>query len=315
MISRRLIRVKSFQVLFSQILKNENDFNHSYKELTKSISKTQDLYFLILRLIVDVRDLGLEKTETKKRKLLATKEDLDPKMAFFNNSLIAKIEENKQYKRFQELSLNWNEFPSLVENIYKKFIASDNYQSYILNEKNTFANDKKIINFLLENIIAENEDIVETLEEMSIYWTEDFEFVLNSISKTIRTIKLSDEDDNLYFTIYKDEDDKIFAYNLLKFVLQNHDDYLDLIEKHTKNWEIERIIQADIVLMEMAIAEFINMPSIPIKVSLNEYIELSKYYSSAKSKIFINGVLDKVIKELVAEEKIVKKGRGLIGQV
>jgi len=315
MISRRLIRVKSFQILFSQVLKNENDFNHSYKELSKSISKTQDLFFLILRLIVDVRDFGLEKTETKKLKHLATKEDLSPKMAFFNNTFINKIEENKQYKRFQELSLNWNEYPIIIDRIYKKFIETEEYKSYILNEKNTFKEDKKIVNFLLENIIAENEDIVDTLEEMSIYWTEDFEFIINLVSKTIRTIKLSDEDDRIYYTVYKDNDDKEFAYNLIKFAMQGHDNSIDLIEKHIKNWEIERIIQADIVLMEMAIVEFVNMPSIPIKASLNEYIELSKYYSSAKSKIFINGVLDKVIKELMSEGKILKKGRGLIGQL
>ena len=236
-------------------------------------------------------------------------------MTFFANTFISKIEENKQYKRFQELSLNWNEYPLIVEHIYKKFIETDEYKAYILNEKNTFNEDKKIVNFLLEKITVENEDIIDTLEEMSIYWTEDFEFIVNLISKTIRTIKKSDNEERIYYSIYKDDDDKVFAYNLLKFVLQNHDDSIDLIEKHTKNWEIERIIQADIVLMEMAIAEFVNMPSIPIKVSLNEYIELSKYYSSEKSKIFINGVLDKVIKELTLEEKIVKKGRGLIGQV
>lgn len=315
MVSRRLIRVKSFQILYSQFSKNEIDFIDSYKELNKSISKTQDLFFLILRLIVDVKDLALEKSEIKKQKKLATTDDLNPKTNFFSNSIITKIEENKQYKRFQELSLNWNEHRTIIEKVYQSLLSSDKYQDYLNKIEPTFKDDKQIINFLIEELIAGQSEIIDTLEEISIYWTEDFEFVLNNVLKLVRTIKSNDSEERIYSSVYKNDDDKQFAYDLLKFVLQEKENYEELIEKHAKNWEVDRLIQVDVLLMQMALAELINMPSIPIKVSLDEYIELSKYYSSLKSKVFINGILDKIIIELKEKGSISKKGRGLIGQV
>ncbi len=315
MVSRRLIRIKTFQILYSQFSKNEIDFHISYKELQKSISKTQDLYFLILRLVVDLKDYNLERIEINKNKQLASHEDLSPKMAFVENKIITLIEENIQYQRFQSGNyLNWNDHRDVVEKIYKVLINTDTFKSYLNKESRSLKDDKKIISFLLEEIIGNYEDILNVLEEISIYWTEDFEFVVNNILKTVRTFKTTDSDEKLLSEIYKNDDDKEFAYNLLKFVLQNHDESIELIEKHAKNWEIERIIQIDILLMEMALAELTHMPSIPIKVSLDEYIELSKYYSSAKSKIFINGVLDKIIVEQKKKGLISKKGRGLIGQ-
>ncbi len=315
MVSRRLIRIKTFQILYSQFSKNEMEFDISYKELRKSISKTQDLFFFLLRLIVDLKDYNLDRIEINKNKQLASREDLSPKMAFVENKVIALIEENIQYQRFQSGNyLNWNDHRDVIEKIYKAFINTDTFKSYLNKEERSIKDDKKIISFLLEEIIGNYSDILNVLEEISIYWTEDFEFVINNILKTVRKIKATDSDEKLLSEIYKNDDDKEFAYNLLKFVLQNHDDSIELIEKHAKNWEIDRIIQIDILLMEMALAELIKMPSIPIKVSLDEYIELSKYYSSAKSKTFINGILDKIIIELKDNSLISKKGRGLIGQ-
>jgi N utilization substance protein B len=317
MVSRRLIRIKSFQILYSQFSKTEIDFNDSYKELNKSISKTQDLFFLILRLIVDVKDLAVEKTEINKQKRLATSDDLNPNTIFIENSLIRKIEENKQYQRFNANNgLNWNNYPTIVEKVYRSLLSNEVFVKYIGNsEKPSFKDDKKIISFLLEEIISEQIDIIDALEEISIYWTEDFEFVINNVLKVIRTIKQNDSEEKVLSSIYKNDDDKQFAYDLLKYVLQEQDNFEELIEKHAKNWEIERIIQIDILLMQMALAELIYMPSIPINVTLDEYIELSKFYSSSKSKIFINGILDKIISELKEDGKILKKGRGLIGQV
>lgn len=316
MVSRRLIRIKTFQILYSQFSKNEVNFDESYKELQKSISKTQDLYFLILRLVVDVKDFALDRIEIKKNKQLATKEDLTPKKAFVENKFIKKIEENIQYQRYQNLNLfNWNDNQGLIEKNYNKLLKSEEFKSYVNKNEHSFKDDKRIISYLLEEVIGGCDEIIDILEDLSIYWTEDFEFVINNLLKTTRTIKETSAEDYILSETYKNSEDKQFAYDLLKFVLQDHDKHVELIEKHTKNWEIDRIIQIDILLMEMGLAELLNMPSIPIKVTLDEYIELSKYYSSAKSKMFINGVLDKIIKDLRSNDVIVKQGRGLIGQV
>jgi len=316
MVSRRLIRIKAFQVLFSKFSQNDKDFDSSYNELKKSILKTQDLFFLLLRLLVDVRDLRAEKIEISKKKHLPTQEDLNPKTKFVDNLFIKLIENNLQYLRYQNSNtLNWSDNSDIVEKIYQALIKSDTFNKYVDGSELSFKDDKKIISFFFEEVVGQSEEIIDVLEEKSIYWTEDFEFVINNILKTVRTTKETDSDDKLLSDIYKNDDDKQFAYNLIKYTLENHDEHLELIEKYAKNWEIERIMQVDILLMEMALTELVFFESIPVKVSLDEYIELSKYYSSAKSKTFINGVLDKIITKYKESDKIVKKGRGLIGQV
>jgi len=316
MINRRLIRVKTFQILFSKFSQNEINFDEAYRELQKSILKTQDLYFFLLRLLIDVRDLSEEKLEISRKKHLATDEDLNPKTKFVNNQVIKVLESNKQYQRYQNNNtLNWSNNTDIVEKIYKSLIQSESYIKYVNSEDSSFKNDKKIISFFFEEILGESSDILDVLEDTSIYWTEDFEFVINNILRIIRQLKVTDSEDKVLSEVYKNNDDQQFAYDLLKYTLQNHDEHIDLIEKYAKNWEIDRLIQIDILLMEMALSELIYLDSIPIKVSLDEYIELSKFYSSAKSKTFINGILDKIIIEFKENGRIQKKGRGLIGQI
>jgi len=310
------MRIKTFQILFSKFSQNEIDFDKSYKELQKSILKTQDLYFLLLRLLVDVKDLNREKLEINKNKHLATPEDLNPKTNFLENRIVKYIETNQQYLRYQNTNtLNWSNHSDIVEKIYKAFIQSEDYQKYINTKQHNFKSEKQIISYFFEEIVGQSTEIINVLEEISIYWTEDFEFVINNILKTIRQFKENETEEKILSESYKNKDDKQFAYDLLKYTLQNHDEHIDLIEKYAKNWEIDRLIQVDILLIEMALSELIYLDSIPIKVSLDEYIELSKFYSSAKSKIFINGILDKIIVDFKENGKIQKKGRGLIGQI
>ena len=316
MVSRRLIRIKAFQILFSKFSQNEIDFDIAYKELQKSILKTQDLYFFLLRLLIDVKDLNQEKLELNKKKHLATTSDLNPKVQFINNKLIQQIEQNLQYLRYQNSNtLNWSEQTDMVEKIYNAFIQSEAYKNYLQLEQPSYKDDKNIVSQFFDTIVGQSEEIIPLLEDISIYWTEDFEFVINNILKTIRHSKETDSEERLLSNLYKNDEDKQFAYNLLRFTLQNHDEHIALIEEYAKNWEIDRLIQIDVLLMEMALAELIYLDSIPIKVSLDEYIELSKFYSSSKSKIFINGILDKIIVEFIKTGRIQKKGRGLIGQV
>ncbi len=271
MISRRLIRIKTFQIVFSQYANNELDFNIAYKNLQQSISKTQDLYFSMLNLLVSIKDLAEEKIEINKRKNLATESDLNPQMNFVRNTMFGKIEGNLQYQRFmKDDSLNWKNKPEFVEKLYKELIEKKEYKVYQYTQKPTLKADKKILYYILENIIGNSEEIISILEEEHIYWTEDFEFVVNNVLKTIRTWKDDMPETELISSLYKNDDDKQFAFDLLKYVLENHDKHIALIDQHTQNWEIERIIQIDIILMEMALAELINMPSIPIKVSLDE---------------------------------------------
>ncbi|MBN2667786.1 MAG: transcription antitermination protein NusB [Bacteroidales bacterium] len=315
MVSRRLIRVKTLQVLFSLYTKDDLNFDSALKQYKFSIGKTQELYFLMLKLIVDLKDLHLEKIEINKHKHLPSKEDLNPSLNFSQNRWIRQIEENQQYKRFTHNgSLNWIDNEKLIVQLNKSLQNSPEFKIYQEQESTSYNDDKKIIKFLLENVIGEHPEIIDILEEKSIFWTEDFEFVVNLLLKTARTLKASDNESFLLSSLYKNKDDEQFGYDLLKFNIQYHNDYRQIIESHTKNWEIDRISNTDIILIEMAISELKYMPSIPVKVTMDEYIELAKHYSSEKSRIFINGILDKITIMLKSEGAIQKKGRGLIGQ-
>jgi len=315
MINRRLIRIKTFQALYAYNSVKGKDITQAKKELSLSIIKTLDLYFLLTKLIVDIKDKAYQKIENNKAKHLATEMDLNPNMHFVNNLFIAHLEQNEQFISYcNAKKLSWVDHNSFLEKIYQNFIESEVYEKYML-QKPSFKEDKKIVNFFYEEIIGNSTEIIDLLEEESIYWTEDFEFVVNAILKTTRVYKEHDTSDKILIELYKNEDDQGFAKDLLEQSIKSHKENIALIEKFTKNWEIDRIIQIDVLLMEMAITEFVKFPTIPIKVSLDEYIELSKFYSTKKSKTFINGILDKILNTLKEEGKINKKGRGLIGQV
>jgi len=315
MINRRLIRIKTFQALYAyNSLKGEN-IKQAKKELSLSIIKTLDLYFLLTKLIVDIKDKAYQKIENNKAKHLATELDLNPNMRFVDNLFIAHLENNEQFVSYcNAKKISWSNHNGFVEKIYQLFVESEAYEKYMLT-KPSFKEDKKIVTFFYEEIVGNCTEIIDLLEEESIYWTEDFEFVVNAILKTIRVYKENDNSNKILVELYKNEEDQKFAQDLLEQSIKSHKENIALIEKFTKNWEIDRIVQIDVLLMEMAITEFVKFPTIPIKVSLDEYIELSKFYSTKKSKTFINGILDKILNTLKEQGKIVKKGRGLIGQV
>ncbi len=315
MVNRRLIRIKAFQVIFAQSVKEDLNFDFSIKTLDKSILKTQEMFFLLFRLIIDIRDLAEAKIENNKQKHLASASDLNPNTAFLQNKVLQQISENYQFgKAVEQHKLNWNKFEPLVEKLYKELLVHPLFSRYLALETSTYKDDKKMVNVLLEDIIGGSDELLSIIEDMSIFWTEDFELVINTMLKTVRILKEDSPKTLIISELYKNDDDKVFGRDLIKFVIQDRDKHLEIIEKYTKNWEVDRIMQVDIVLMEMALAEILNMNTIPLKVTLDEYIELSKFYSSVKSKTFINGILDKIIEELSLSGMIQKKGRGLIGQ-
>jgi transcription antitermination protein NusB len=167
---------------------------------------------------------------------------------------------------------------------------------------------------MLANFIADSEPLSQDLEERSIYWNDELEFVIGIIIKTLKKFKPEEGENSILMPLYKNPEDETFATKLLRKVILNYDKYLPLIKQFSKNWDVERIAFLDILLMEMAIAEAVEFPQIPIKVTLNEYLEIAKFYSTAKSNVFLNGILDKAFNHLKDSKEIVKTGRGLIGE-
>lgn len=315
MISRRIIRTKVLQILYAYYSSKERSINTIEKELFFCIQKTYDLYYYLLALVLEIADYAESRIEIRQNKHQPTYEDLHSNTKFISNQVISQLRQNKQlYTYLNQRKLSWTNYPELIKDLYNFMIESDFYNEYMTDSIHSFTEDRKFINNLLNKIILVTEDLYIVLEDQSIYWNDDIEFVISMISKTLKKFnELSDSEQQL-MPIFKDEGDRNFAKDLLHKAIINNGELREMIKEHSKNWDVERIAFMDILIMQLAITEFLFFPSIPTKVTLNEYIELSKFYSTDKSRNFINGILDKTLKDLKTKEKIVKAGRGLVGE-
>ncbi len=315
MISRRIIRTKVLQLLYAYYSSEEKSLDKTEKELFFCIHKSYDLYHYLLTLLLEIADYAENRIEIKRNKLQPTEDDLHPNTKFISNQLIQQLRSNRQLKTYiQQKKLSWVNHPELIKELYLFMTESEMYKVYMESKERSYKDDKKFIEKLFDKIILVSEDLYMVLEEQSIYWNDDVEFVISMIIKTIKRFnEYTDSDQNL-MPLFKDAEDRTFTKDLLRYAIINHNELRDLIKEHSKNWDVDRIAFMDILILQLAISEFLYFPSIPTKVSMNEYIELSKFYSTDKSRNFINGILDKTLKDLKKEGKIQKLGRGLIGE-
>ncbi|NOR33827.1 MAG: transcription antitermination factor NusB, partial [Bacteroidales bacterium] len=210
--------------------------------------------------------------------------------------------------------LNWVNHPELIKEVYTRLIESEECVAYMNAEEHGYAEDKRLVTFIYTHIIFSSERLDSIMEEQSIYWNDDLEFITGMIVKTFKKFKEEDGPDKPLMDLYKNKEDSDYVVKLYRQTILHREEYVEYVKLNTRNWDLERIAFMDILIMQIAIAELVAFPSIPTKVTLNEYLEISKFYSTSKSSIFINGVLDKVVMQLKEEKKIIKKGRGLIGE-
>lgn len=315
MISRRIIRIKVMQSLYAFHSSPDQTLNLAEKELFYSINKSYDLYHWLLQLLIEVHAYAAERLEIKKQKNLPTAEDLNPNNKFIENLIIGKIIVNASLQSYiDKHKLSWFDHPELIKKLYTELIESVFYKEYMANRERSIKSDRDIVDYFYSNIVAQSEDIYQLLEEKSIYWNDDLEFVASMIIKTIRKFKDTTGSNKTLMPLFKDEDDIEFTKKLFRKAILDSTEHREIIKKHLRNWDIERVAFIDVIIMEMALCEFLNFNSIPTKVSLNEYIDLAKFYSTSKSKTFINGILDKILKSLKDEGRVSKIGRGLIGE-
>ena len=313
MLNRRHIRIKVLQILYAFFHSDSDDLTKSERDLNNSFDKTHSLYIHLLLLLVAIKKQAEDKIEKGKVKLLPTQEDLNPNTKFVDNKTLSLLAENLSLiEHFENDEIYWDENPELVGKIFRQIQESDMYIKYINEQNTTFIEDRKFVSALFMEFIAANEDVHSFLEEKSIYWLDDFEVSNLSVIKTIKSLKPESDEYARLLPLFKDEDDKVFASNLLKRTILNSADYTKYVVETASNWDEERISDMDQLLMQMAICELLNFETIPVKVTLNEYIELSKDYSSQKSKIFINGVIDKLAVRFKEEGILKKLGRGLV---
>ncbi len=312
MINRRHIRVKVMQSIYAMQQSQSDDIVKEEKFLKYSILKMFDLYVLNLLLINEVQKLAAKKIALSKKKILATKEDLIPNTKFLNNRLINTIQESVSLISYCEINKlkNWEVDDEYVKIIYDELLNSKIYKNYLDTVEDSFNVDRSFVIDFFTEIIAPNEKLAEYFEDKMITWVDDIPFVNTWVLKTLS--KSKNNTNFIMGSLYKDKDDEEYVSKLFTKTILKLKEYEKEISERTPNWETDRIADIDMILIKMAIAEFLNFPSIPVKVTINEYIEISKDYSTEKSSYFINGVLDKISKEFERDQKIVKIGRGLL---
>ncbi len=313
MISRRIIRTKILQILYAHVSTPDKQISASENELHFSIQKTYELYHLLLSLLIELSDYADKLIELRKQKNFPTKEELNPNLRFISNRLIIKLRSNQDLVTFvQKNKVNWVNSQELVKRIYQSMVESELYLNYLANKEDNFQIDRKFCEDFYAEILLKNEFVFNEFEEQSIYWNDDLDFVVSMVIKTLKKFREENNINDHLSTLYKDEEDRDFTVKLFRKTLAKSEENRKTIETYTKNWDVDRVATMDILIMELALTELTEFQSVPIKVSLNEYIELAKYYSTQRSSIFINGVLDRITKDFKEQGKIVKAGRGLL---
>lgn len=314
MLNRRHLRIKVLQELYAYFQSDEENIVLADKNLTQSIERIYDLYIYLLLSFTEIKDIAVHRIEENKKKLRPSEEDLNPNMRLVNNAVIQAIDNCVELRKLSEnRKVNWvgDEHQEMFRKILLTIRESETYLHHMNNAEEGFEADKEFALDLFKMEIANSEILYSFFEEKSIHWLDDIDLTCSMVLKTLKQLEEGKTLELL--PLYKPEDDeKQFIRDLLSKTISMNSENEKLIDELTQNWELERIAKMDIILMKMAITELQVFNNIPPKVTLNEYIEISKFYSTPKSNSFINGILDKAIDRLNKEQKIVKIGRGLL---
>lgn len=307
MINRELIRLKVIQVIYAYYQNEGKNVEAAEKELFFSLSKAHDLYNYLLLLMVEVTRFADRRIDNRRHKLRPTYEDLNPNTRFIDNAFMAQLAANEQLAEYSEnQKRSWEDESEFVKRLFERIEASGIYQEYMAKDSLTYEDDRELWRKLYRTFIAQNDEIDELLEEQSLYWNDDKAIVDTFVLKTIKHFEPEKGAEQKLLPEYKSDEDKEFARKLLHNAINNAETYRNLVEQNTKNWNMERLAFMDILIMQVALAEILSFPSIPVSVSLNEYVEIAKMYSTPKSGSFVNGMLDTIVNQLKKENKLRK---------
>jgi len=297
------------QALYSFFQHEKADPAQFEKELFKSLDKIHELYFSILALIIDLHHVAMVMVDESKNKRLPNATDLNPNLKFVNNSLLLSLEKNHELKsHIEKRKISWQNDFDVVRKIFNEIKNSEIYKEYQASSEISVEEDRNFIISIITEYLSENDVLASLFEEKNIHWADDAFVAFNSV---IRNFEAFEGEFKIQPLLKDEKDDLEFMSALFKKTIVYKGQFEELIDKHTKNWDLERIANMDMLLMQMALAEILYIPNVPVKASLNEYIDISKEYSTPNSKTFVNGVLDKIIADLKAQGKISKTGRGL----
>jgi N utilization substance protein B len=314
MLSRRQIRIKVMQALYAFGQSDSQDLGRGEKDLFASIDKVYEIYLYLLQLFTEFSEFSRIGLADAMQKHLPDEDGLDVSRRFVENQVLQLLVINSDLiSKTKSKKISWQKNIDIAKKLYTIVRKSDEYREYINAPETSFKADQDFIIWIFKKVIASNEVLEHHLEEKSIYWADDKDFVNSMVIKTLKSFTEISSEHHALLPLYKDEEDDMhFTRHLFRKTIVDGPSFEDTIAEKTANWDVERIAMTDIILMKMTLAEILNFSGIPVKVSINEYIDISKDYSTPKSKMFINGIIDKLVDDLKSENKIKKTGRGLL---
>ncbi|MFH1161223.1 MAG: transcription antitermination factor NusB [bacterium] len=319
MLGRRHYRIKVLQGLYAYFQGGETRIEKAEKNLLQSIDKIGELYFLQISFFLELIDFYIRRMEEAKHKFYPTYEEINPSTKLVDNLVVQKLKANKDLdSKIRKYKFNWIDEQENIRKVYLRIRESKEHRDYLYSGEHSYKEDLEVVSKILKKFVLRSPELQFYCEERSIHWVDDFEVAGSFVLKTIRLLPPDFPDSSPLPSLFirdieeDQKEERQFIVDLFRNTILHSDEYEKMIEGRTQNWELDRIALTDIILIKMALAELLHFPTVPIKVTLNEYIELSKSFSTVKSKLFINGILDKLASDLIEQDRIHKTGRGLI---
>lgn len=307
MINRVLIRSKVLQMVYAFYQKENTNLRDMEKEFIESLEKSYELYHYLLLLMNDITYYAEKRIDQKRNKYLPTEEDINPNTRFIDNRFVAQLRENHALDHYISAhKLSWEHHEQLIKTLFEQISTSPAYIEYMQADSCDYEADKEVWRKIFKQTLNNGSDLAEALEEDCIYWNDDLDIVITFVIKTIKRFEQAKGADQELLPMFKDNDDKLFALKLFRAAIQNGEEYRQMITSSVKNWELERLAMMDLIILQIALAEILEVEEIPLNVSFNEYIDLAKVFSTEKSGTFINGTLDHLVQQLKKDNKLFK---------
>lgn len=294
-------------MVYAYYQSDSKDLAKAEKEFFHSIEKAADLYHYLLQLILAETDYAYQRIDAARNKYLPTQEEKNPNTRFIDNAFATQLAKNNALKSYlNNTKMSWVNNDVFVKNIYETIQSSDFYTEYMNAPETSYETDQELWRKIFKNILQKSEDLCDVLEEQNIYWNDDLDIIITFVMKTIKRFKPENGANQELLPMFKDDEDRKFASDLFCNTIRNREKYRSLIDEAVKNWEIERLAMMDLLILQVALAEIMEIDGVPVNVSLNEYIDIAKSYSTQKSGTFVNGTLDHIVTELRKENKLFK---------
>lgn len=319
MLNRRILRIKAFKVLYSNAIAENMSLAQAQSQLDVACEATRDLYIYMLGIVSPLTKIAKDRIESARSKFNPTDEELNPNMKFADNALAKLLDADVDFQKIlSKKKLSWDQYDIFLKKVMNSIASKEYYAEYMASPTSSLKEDCRLFTRIFEEEFVDSEDLERILEDKSLYWNDDLAYALTWCCKTLKSFEKGEA--WKLFPLYQSElmegseveSDKTFVRKLLQAAFAGYDRYFSMISESVAGWEKERLFSTDVALIVMGLAEAATFPTIPVKVTINEYVEISKFYGTQKSRSFVNGLLDRLVQSMVNDGKIVKEGKGLM---